>query len=270
MAPLPLQSRMGKEIEPHKYSVIDLMWTEFSFCRLSEFWLFYSAIPMLLPRRFPLKLPHAPVALSPRRFWPLLAFVLWSCGWIVGCYPWDIIARSVPNLLGAPLPVQVLTLYFLQCNALGVMKAAPVGDATQASYGAYMENIGFVVGAKQLRRFGILRETELDLSTAADTRPGIENQCWGLPMRRPPVWSLSLVCLDLCGVVYCTVLVLAIAALVPRRRTRFLTTAGAGSMAVYYLQGILFPFFASPLYHILTTIWVSEPSHLPSCHPTCS
>ena len=262
--PQLLQSRSQTEVEPQKWSVVDLTWAEFSFCHLSEYWLFYATIPMLLPHRFPAELPLPPLPLawkrcvSPHRFWPVLAAVLYACGWLVGSIPIGIFPIS--DLTGSSLWMQVLTLYRLKCHTASVSSAQPVAAITRFSYSNYFEGFPWDLEGmtlEQLAPFGIMPHRI----------KGSYRQCWQWPKQRHPFWSPSLACLDMVGVFYCTVLVFAAAALVPRRRTRFLTTAGSGSLAVYYLQGLLFPLFASPLYHLYCLFLVSVPGDFSPKHP---
>jgi len=50
---------------------------------LTEYWIYYTAAPMLLPTRFPLELPRVPLLgrhVQPRLFWPLLSALLYMNG----------------------------------------------------------------------------------------------------------------------------------------------------------------------------------------------
>ena len=75
-------------------------------------------------------------------------------------------------------------------------------------------------------------------------------------------WSSELAMLDLCGVLYCTVLVLGLAAITPRARVPGLSIAGAGAFAVYFLQGFLVPAVA-PLGHRLISSIFRNPEAPP-------
>ena len=244
------------------------MWNGFSFCHLSEYSLYYFAVPMLLPRRFPVDLPslrlgsmaHAP----PRLLWPLLAAFLYMFGWLVCSLPKSWFAAS-SELMASSLPVQVLSLYRLKYDhGVSEFALAPLTQITRRNYLEYFGDI----------KDGVLPHVRMGQHLLQPKMPppvrGSDMQCWSWPPPRTPVWSLSMAWLDMCGIFYYVVVVMAIAALVPRTRIRFVTTAGAGSMAVYYLQGIATPFFASPLYHILGFLGVSEPYRLPpprACPP---
>ena len=55
--------------------------------------------------------------------------------------------------------------------------------------------------------------------------------------------------------VYCSILVIALAAIVPRKKTRFLTAAGAGALSTFYLQGFGLPAVAPLLFRILDCLF---------------
>ena len=55
--------------------------------------------------------------------------------------------------------------------------------------------------------------------------------------------------------IYCSILVIALAAVVPRKKTSFLTAAGAGALSTFYLQGFGVPAVAPFLFRILDYIF---------------
>ena len=185
---------------------------------LSDFWLFYAATPLLLPRRFPLELPLTArierrasrswparlVPYAPRVFWVSLAFLCFQFGSLLSItreWAWSFFRLYADGTQGP------------QANP------SPLSRILQKPYSWY---------------------------PMGEAAPG-----------DPYKFTLTaeLLGLDVFGVIYCVVMVVAIAAIVPRVQTPGLTTAGAGALAVYVGQGFLVPFVAPPAQRVVAQLF---------------
>ena len=231
---------------------------------LSELWVFYAAVPLLLPRDFPAELPLSGLA---RRLAASLSCRLGSRlrGRLCGRHD----APRLPWLVVAMVFQQGATLLLLALQrGVGVAGAIAVGAGMAAATGtpssSLFERLYSEAAALMLRGggashpFGTAVGATLTTPLAwLVTRPYASLPTVRVADPASSWWGAAAasLLLDTAGVLHAILLVIALAAAVPRRRVLCLTTVGAGSLAVYLCHALL----ARPVVSVVHAIGGTRP-----------
>lgn len=189
---------------------------------LADFWVYYAAAPLLLPRRFPLDLPlTASIERLARRC---------RC--------------CCCNGQGGVRVVWALTAVALY--GLGVLARMT------REWRLELANV-YAEGRNEASSPIVLLTTKPWSWFPSGEAPRYPNPS------PPPTWITHLCALNVLGIGYGLVLVVALAAIVPRLAIPGVTSTGAGALAVYCLQGFVVPAIA-PLGNVLLRQLMHSPN----------